>query len=69
MIQYNIEDKQLNKCTYWGNWNKVETERVCAEEGGDKIYERWVLFISPCGAHHTNPTTSCSNKTNIIASH
>ena len=49
--------------------DKVETERICTEEGGDKIDERQVLFISPSGAHHTNPTTACSNKAKIIASH
>lgn len=42
--------------------NKIEAERICTEEGRDKIDEWWVLFISPCAAHHTNSCTSFKHK-------
>ena len=48
--------------TYGGDSDKVETERISGEEGGDEVNERWMLFISPCLAHHTDTCNAYGKK-------
>lgn len=65
MNQYFIKKKGKTEIkrtgSYWGNWDKIEAKIIRAEESGDKIDERWVLFLFPSVPHQTDSTATYSD--------